>query len=73
MHRAEILSLSEVSRVEEEKHVTEALQRNGYPASSIRKNTGSQPSLGPPDGTERHTPLTLPYFSGLSESLGLPP
>ena len=39
MCRAEGLSSSAVSRVEEEKHVVEALQRNGYPKGFIQKQT----------------------------------
>ena len=38
-HRADALSSSGVSQVEEEKHVTKALHKNGYPISFIHRHT----------------------------------
>ena len=68
MSRAESLSSSAVSRVQEEKHVMEALQKNGYPKGFIKKQTcprGDETS----QCDETCTTLTLPYIKGLSESI----
>ena len=69
MCRAEALSSSGVSRTQEEKHVTQALRRNGYPVGFIQKNTCSQPSQMIQSDPEVRASLTLPYFNGLSESI----
>ena len=69
MCRAEALSSSGVSRSQEEKHVTQALQRNGYLKSFIRKHTYPQPDRRSPCDREARASLTLPYFGGLSESI----
>ena len=69
MCRAEALSSSGVSRSQEEKHVTQALQRNGYPKSFIQKHTCPQPDRGSPCDRDVRASLTLPYFGGLSESI----
>ena len=67
--RAEALSSSGVSRSQEEKHVTQALQRNRYPKSFIQKHTCPQPDRGSPCDRDVRASLTLPYFGGLSESI----
>ena len=69
LHRADALSSSGVSRAEVEKHMTKALQRNGYPISFIRRHTVPTKSSQVPDSSEWHASLTLPYLDGLSESL----
>ena len=69
MCRAEALSSSGVSRSQEEKNVTQALQRNGYLKSFIQKHTCSQPDRGSSCDHDVCASLTLPYFSGLSESI----
>ena len=68
LHRAEALSSSGVSRVEE-KHVTKALQKNGYPISFVHRRTIPAKSSQVPDNSGRHASLTLPYLGGLSKSL----
>ena len=70
MHRAETLSLSGMSRVEEEKHITKALQRvTGILQASSAGTPAHMPNQRPPDSSERRASLTLPYLSYLSESL----
>ena len=69
LHRADALSSSGVSRAEEEKHVTNALQRNGYPISFIRRHTVPTRSSQVLDSSGWRASLTLPYLGGLSESL----
>ena len=69
MCRAEGLSSSAVSRVAEEKHVVEALQRNGYPKGFIHKQTCPRTDQASQKDNETRANLTLPYISGLSESI----
>ena len=69
MCRAEGLSSSAVSRVAEEKHVVEALQRNGYPKGFIHKQTRPRTDQASQKDNETRANLTLPYISGLSESI----
>ena len=64
LHRADALSSSGVSRAEEEKHVTKALQRNGYPISFIRRHTIPTKSSQVPDSSGWCASLTLPYLGG---------
>ena len=69
MCRTEALLSSGVSHSQEEKHVTQALQRNGYSKSFMRKHTCPQPDQGSTCDREARSSLTLPYFGGLSESI----
>lgn len=69
MCRAEALSSSGVSRSQQEKHVTQALQRNGYPKGFIHRHTCPQPDRRDPCDRETRVSLTLPYLNGLSESI----
>ena len=69
MCRAEGLSSSAVSRVEEEKHVVEALHKSGYPKGFIRKQSCLSADMASQQDSETRTTLTLPYISGLSESI----
>ena len=69
MCRAEVLSSSGVSRVQEEKLVSQALQGNGYPKSFIHKNTCPQPDQQTPRDQVSRGSVTHPYISGLSESI----
>ena len=69
MCRAEALSSSGLSCSQEEKHVTHALQKNGYPKGFIQKHTCPQPDRRSPCDCETRASLTLPYFSGLSETI----
>ena len=65
MSRVESLSSSAVSRAQEEKHVMEALQKNGYPKGFIKKQTCPRGD----ETSQRDATLTLPYIKGLSESI----
>ena len=69
MCRAERLSSSAVSRVKEEKHMVEALQSNGYPKGFIQKQTCRHADRASMQDSEIHAYLTLPYISGLSETI----
>ena len=69
MCRAEGLSSSAVSRVKKEKHIVEALQRNGYPKGFIQKQTCRHADRVSMQDSETHAYLTLPYISGLSEAI----
>ena len=69
LHRAEALYSSGVSRVEEEKHVTKALQKNGYPISFIRRHSVPARPCQVPDSSGWRASVTLPCLGGLSESL----
>ena len=69
MWRAEALSSSGVSYVQEEKLVFQALQGNGYPKGFIHKHTCPQPDQWAPCDQVTHGSVTLPYISGLSESI----
>ena len=53
------------SRAEEEKHMTKALQRNGYPISFIRRHTIPTKSSQVPDSSRWRASLTLLYLGGL--------
>ena len=53
-----------------EKKVTEALRGNGYPSGFIHKHSGNRTSrLTEDDQRPPRTSLTLPYISGLSETV----
>ena len=67
--RCGALSSSGVSHVEEEKHVTKALQKNRYPISYIRKHSVPARSNQVPDSSGWRASVTLPYLGGLSECL----
>ena len=69
MCRAEALSSSGVSRAQEEKLVSQALQGNGYPKGFIHKHTCPQPDQRTPRDQVARGSVTLPYISGLSESI----
>ena len=71
MGRAEGLSSSTVNRVEEEKHVVEALQRNDYPKGFIQRQTCLGAEGATKQNNETRATLTLPYIAGLSESIRL--
>ena len=66
MCRAEALSSSGVSHPHEEKLVSQALQRNGYPKGFIHKHTCPQPDRRTPRDQVTHGSVTLLYISGLS-------
>ena len=63
------LSSSAVRRVEEEKHVVEALQRNGYPKRFIQKQTCQCAHRASLQDSDTRATLTIPYISGLFESI----
>ena len=67
-HETEGLSASTVNHVEE-KHMVEALQRNGYPKGFIQRQTCLRAGRAAQQGKETRATLTLPYIGGLSESL----
>ena len=67
--RAEAFSSSGVSRVQEEKLVSQALQGNGYPKGFIHKRTCPQPDQRTPRDQVAGGSVTLPYIRGLSESI----
>ncbi len=69
MCRAETLSSSGVSRGQEEKLVSQALQGNGYPKGFIHKHTCPQPDHRTPCDQVARGSVTLPYISGLSDSI----
>ena len=71
MCRAESLSSSAVILVEEEKHVVEALHKNGYSNGFIRKpcRTCLHADMDSQQDSEAHMTLTLPCICGLSESI----
>ena len=75
MCRAEALSSSGVSCAQEEKHVSQALQANGYPNGFIHKHTCPQLDRQTPRDQVTLGSVTLLYISGLSESIRrvLPP
>ena len=60
---AETLSSSGVSRVQEEKHVQESLQRNGYPTAFVLRHSLPQPGQG--EERTAQAPVTIPYIHGL--------
>ena len=49
--------------------MSQALQGNGYPKGFIHKHTGPQPDRRTPRDCETRGSVTLPYISGLSESI----
>ena len=69
MCRAEALSSSGVSCVEEKKLVSQALQGNCYPKGFIHKHTCPQPDRRTPCDLVIRESVTLPYISGLSKSI----
>ena len=69
MCRAEGLSSSALSCAEEEEHVVEALQRNKYPKWFVQKQTFWRADRASLQYSETRATLTLPYISGLSESI----
>ena len=69
MCRAEALCSPGVSRAQEEKLESQALQGNGYPKGFIHKHTCPQPDRRTPRDYETRGSVTLPYISGLSESI----
>ena len=71
MCRAEALSSSGVivSRAQEEKLVSQALQGNGYPKGFIHKHTCPQPDRWTPHNQVTRGSVTLSYISGLSKSI----
>ena len=69
MCRAEALSSSGVSHVQEEKLVPQALQGNGYPKGFIHKHTCPQPDRQTLRDQVACGSVTLPYIRGLSESI----
>ena len=70
MCRASALSSNGVERVAEEKKV-EALRDNGYPSGCIHRHSDNRaPSMRREDDQRvPRTSLTLPYISGLSETV----
>ena len=58
-----------VSRVQEEKLVSQALQGNSYPKGFIRKHTCPQLDQRTPRDQVARGAVTLPYISGLPESI----
>ena len=69
MCRAEALSSSGVSRVQEEKLVSQALQGSGYSKGFIHRHTCPQSDQQTPCDQVARGSVTLPYISGLSESI----
>ena len=69
MCRAEALSSSGVSHVQEEKQVSQGLQGNGYPKGFIHKHTCPQPDQRTPRDQLACGSVTLPYISRLSKSI----
>ena len=55
--------------MQEEKLVSEALQGNGYPKGFIHKHTCPQPDQRTPCDQVARGSVTLPYISGLFESI----
>ena len=68
MGRAEGLSSSTMNHVEE-KHMVQALQRNGYPKGFIQRQTCLRAGRAAQQGKETRATLTLPYIGGLSEPI----
>ena len=62
-------ALSEVSHVQEEKLVFQALQGNGYPKGFIHKHTYPQPDQQFPRDQVTRGSVTLAYIRGPSESI----
>ena len=68
MGRAETLSSSGVSRVQEEKRIQDSLWRNGYPTALITKHTLQLQGLRSEEQAIRVL-VTIPYIHGLSQSI----
>ena len=70
MCRASALSSNGVERVAEEKKVMEALRDNGYPSGFVHRHSDNMaPRRREDDQGLPRTSLTLPYISGLSETV----
>ena len=69
MCRAEALSSSGVSRAQEEKIVSQALQENGHSKGFIHKHTGPQPDRRTLRDCETRGSVTLHYIIRLSKSI----
>ena len=71
MSRASDLSSNDVVRVAEEERVVDALKQNGYPLRFIQKHLHCRNLPRPVEDDQRppRTSLTLPYISGLSETI----
>ena len=67
--RAESLSSTSIERATEEVHITEALQRNGYPTTLITKNRTSRPHVTDIPTEKPSAKVTLPYVQGQSEAI----
>ena len=68
MGRAETLSSSGVSRVQEKKRIQDSLWRNGYPTAFITKHTLLQQGQWSEEQATRAS-VTIPYIHGLSQSI----
>ena len=69
-HRAEKICTDFPEKEKEKKHVTQALQNNGYPRSLMTKNW--RPTTTIPRNPDQDTPtafVTLPYIRHLSETI----
>ena len=71
MSKASDLSSNGVVRVAEEERVVDALKQNGYPLRFIQKHSHCRNLPRPVEDDQRppRTSLTLPYISGLSETI----
>ena len=71
MSRASDLSPNGMVRVAEEERVMDALKQNGYPLRFIQKHSHCRNLPRPVEDDQRppRTSLTLPYISGLSETI----
>ena len=71
MNRASELSSNDVVRVTEEERVVDALKQNGHPMRFIQRHSRSSKLPRPAEDDRRlpRTSLTLPYISGLSETV----
>ena len=68
MCRAKILSSSGVSRAQEEEHIQQLLQKNGYPVALITRHSLPQSVPWNEEQTARAS-VTVPYIHGLSQSI----
>ena len=70
MCRASALSSNGVERVAEEKKVMEELRDNGYPSGFVQRHSDCRaPRRREDDQRVTRTSLTLPYISGLAETV----
>ena len=70
MCRASALSSNGVERVAEEKKVMEELRDNGYPSGFVHRHSDCRaPRRREDDQRVTRTSLTLPYISGLAETV----